>query len=445
MLNLKVFVIISKTFDFKEKNMKYKVTSHKNNEVALEVTLSAEEWDKEVENAYNKHKGEYPVEGFRKGRVPRKVIEKTYGPTVFFEEALAEGFGKAYSEVLAKEKDIDPVDAPELSVKSLDEKGVVITAVVPVMPEVKLGAYKGLKISHEPRKITAKDVDVELERVREQNVRYVEKQGAIENGDIANIDFKGFKGNVQFDGGTAEAYDLEIGSHSFIEGFEEQLVGKKAGDEVDVKVTFPKEYQAKELAGQPAVFKVKVNVVKSKELPELNDAFASDVSEFETLAAYKEHIKEHLGEHAQEDAKIQTENEIIEKIVAGMQVDVPNALVETELNNIMQDMEYRLMYQGLKLEDYAKYLGKSLDELREGRRADALKGVKVRLAMQEIVKQEKLEVSKEELEAKIKDLAKSAKKTIKEYKESLSEDRISYIKNDILLSKLLAFLVENNK
>ena len=425
--------------------MKYKVTSHKNNEVALEVTLSAEEWDKEVENAYNKHKGEYPVEGFRKGRVPRKVIEKTYGPTVFFEEALAEGFGKAYSEVLAKEKDIDPVDAPELSVKSLDEKGVVITAVVPVMPEVKLGAYKGLKISHEPRKITAKDVDVELERVREQNVRYVEKQGAIENGDIANIDFKGFKGNVQFDGGTAEAYDLEIGSHSFIEGFEEQLVGKKAGDEVDVKVTFPKEYQAKELAGQPAVFKVKVNVVKSKELPELNDAFASDVSEFETLAAYKEHIKEHLGEHAQEDAKIQTENEIIEKIVAGMQVDVPNALVETELNNIMQDMEYRLMYQGLKLEDYAKYLGKSLDELREGRRADALKGVKVRLAMQEIVKQEKLEVSKEELEAKIKDLAKSAKKTIKEYKESLCEDRISYIKNDILLSKLLAFLVENNK
>ena len=414
--------------------MKYKVTSRKNNEVALEVTLSAEEWDKEVDNAYNKHKGEYPVEGFRKGRVLRKVIEKTYGPTVFFEEALAEGFGKAYSEVLAKEKDIDPVDAPELSVKSLDEKGVVIAAVVPVMPEVKLGAYKGLKISHEPKKITAKDVDAELERVREQNVRYVEKQGVIENGDIANIDFKGFKGNVQFDGGTAEAYDLEIGSHSFIEGFEEQLIGKKAGDEVDVNVTF-----------QPAVFKVKVNVVKSKELPELNDAFASDVSEFETLAAYKEHIKEHLGEHAKEDAKIQTENEIIEKIVAGMQVDVPKALVETELNNIMQDMEYRLMYQGLKLEDYAKYLGKSLDELREGRRADALKGVKVRLAMQEIVKQEKLEVSKEELEAKIKDLAKSAKKTIKEYKESLSEDRISYIKNDILLSKLLAFLVENNK
>ncbi|MBR4745224.1 MAG: trigger factor, partial [Clostridia bacterium] len=252
--------------------MKYKVTSRKNNEVTLEVTLSAEEWESQVENAYNKHKGEYPVEGFRKGRVPRKVIEKTYGPTVFFEEALAEGFGKAYSEVLAKEKDIDPVDAPELSVKSLDENGVVIVAVVPVMPEVKLGAYKGLKISHEPRKITAKDVDAELERVREQNVRYVEKQGAIENGDIANIDFKGFKGDVQFDGGTAEAYDLEIGSHSFIEGFEEQLVGKKAGDEVDVKVTFPKEYQAKELAGQPAVFKVKVNVVKSKELPELNDA-----------------------------------------------------------------------------------------------------------------------------------------------------------------------------
>lgn len=425
--------------------MKYKVSKSKKNEVKIEVTLTSDEWQAEVDNAYNKNKAKYPVEGFRKGKVPRKVIENTYGPTVFYEEAIAEGFGKAYTEVLAKEKDIDPVDAPDLSVKSLDEKGIVIVATVPVMPEVELGAYTGLHISHAPKKITVKDVDAELNRVREQNVRYVEKNGVAENGNIVNIDFAGYMGGKQFDGGTSEGYDLELGSHSFIEGFEEQLVGRKAGESVDVNVTFPKEYQAKELAGKPAVFKVKVNVVKSKELPELNDAFASDVSEFDTLDKYKEHIKEHLGEHAKEDAKVQTENEIIEKIVENTKVDVPNALVESELDNIMQDIEYRLMYQGLKLEDYAKYLGKDVKSLREERRNDALKGVKVRLAMQEIVKKENLSVDKKELDDKIASMAKSAKKTLKEYKETLTDERISYIKNDILLSKLLSFLVENNK
>ena len=425
--------------------MKYKVSKAKKNEVSIEVTLDIAEWEQEVDNAYNKHKNEYPVEGFRKGKVPRKVIENTYGPTVFFEEAIAEGFGKAYTQVLSKEKDIDPVDAPNLSVKSLDDKGIVIVAVVPVMPEVKLGAYKGLHIHHEPKKITAKDVDAELERVRAQNVRFVEKQGVIEAGDIANIDFAGYDGKVQFEGGTAEGYDLEIGSHSFIDNFEDQLLGHKAGDELDVKVTFPANYQAKELAGKPVVFKVKVNVVKSKELPQLNDAFASDVSEFETLQAYKEHIKEHLGEHAVEDAKVATENEIIEAIVKDTQVDVPHALVETELDNIMHDIEYRLMYQGLKLEDYAKYLGKTVAELRKEREADATKGVKVRLVMQEIVKAENIAVEKAEIDEKIKELAKSAKKTIKEYKETLTEERISYLRNDILVNKLLTFLVENNK
>ncbi len=425
--------------------MKYKISKGKKNEVTLEVTLNATEWAQEVDNAYNKHKHEYPVEGFRKGKVPRKVIEKTYGPTVFYEEALSEGFSKAYTEVLDKDKTIDPVDAPTLQVKSLDDKGVVIEAIIPVMPEVKLGAYTGLNIHHEPKKVTDKDVMAELKKVQEQNVRYIEHDGAIENGHVANIDFAGYVGDKQFDGGTASGYDLEIGSHSFIDNFEEQLIGAKAGDKVDVKVTFPKDYQVDTLAGKPATFKVTVNAVKEKQLPAIDDALASDVSEFETLAEYKKHIKEHLEEHAVEDAKIKTENDIIDKIVSNMTVDVPNALVETELDNIMRDIEYRLMYQGLKLEDYAKYLGQSIDEMRASRRKDALKGVKVRLSMQEIIKKEKMGVSKEEVDAKVKELAKSAKKTIKEYKQSLSDERLSYIKNDILMNKLLTFLVENNK
>ncbi len=425
--------------------MKYTLSKAKKSEVTIEVTLTPAEWASEVDNAYNRNKGKYAVEGFRKGKVPRKVIESTYGPTVFFEDALAEGFSKAYTEILGKEKDLDPVDSPSLEVKSLDEKGVVIVATVPVMPEVKLGAYTGLKVNNAPKKVTAKDVDAELQKALEQHVRYVEKDGAIENGNIANIDFAGYMDGKAFDGGTATGFDLEIGSHSFIDTFEDQLVGRVAGDEVDVNVTFPEGYQAEELAGKPAVFKVKVNAVKVKEYPELNDAFASDVSEFETLAEYKAHIKEHLEEHALEDAKIKTENEIIEKIVEGMTVEVPEVLVENELDNILRDMEYRLMYQGLRMEDYARYLNTTVEQIRETRRADALKGVKVRLAMQEIIKQEKMTVTNADVDAKIKELAKSAKKTIKEYKETVTDERLNYIKNDILMSRLLNFLIDNNK
>ena len=425
--------------------MNYKLGKGKKSEITLEVTLDATEWAQEVENAYNKNKNKYSVEGFRKGKVPRKVIEKTYGPTVFYEDALTEAFSKAYTEVLNKEKDIEPVDAPSLEVKSLDEKGVVILATIPVMPEVTLGAYTGLGINNEPKKVTAKEVEAELKRVQEQNVRYNEFDGVIANGHIANIDFAGFVDGKQFDGGTANGFDLEIGSHSFIDTFEDQLVGAKAGDKVDVNVTFPAEYQAKELAGKPALFKVTINAVKSKEYPELNDAFASDVSEFETLADYKAHIKEHLEHHALEDAKIKTENQIIDKIVSNMKVDVPEALIENELDNIMRDIEYRLMYQGLRLEDYANYLNQTVEELRNSRRKDAEKGVKVRLAMQEIIKKENMNVGKDEVDAKIKEMAKSAKKTIKDYKQSLTDERISHIKNDILMNKLLNFLVDNNK
>ncbi len=427
--------------------MKYnlKKSEKKKNVIELEVVLTAEEWKAEVQDSYNRNKGKYSVEGFRKGKAPRKVIENMYGPNVFYDDALTEGFSKAYDKALNDHKDLDPIDAPSLDVKSLDEKGVVILAEIPVMPEVKLGAYTGLGINVEPKKVAEKEVKAELERIQNQNARLVEKNGAVESGDIANIDFKGMMDGVAFDGGTAEGYDLEIGSHTFIEGFEDQLIGAVAGDKINVNVTFPENYQAEELKGKPAVFEVKVNSVKTKELPELNDAFASDVSEFETMEEYKKHIREHLEEHAKEHAKIDTENKIIEKIIANMEVEVPSQLVDHELEHLMQDMEYRLMYQGFSLEDYAKYLNTTVEDIRKDRRKEALKGVKIRLAMQEIIKAEKMEVTKADVDEKIKELAKNSKKTIKDYKETLDEERMNYLKNDILMDKLLTFLIDANK
>lgn len=425
--------------------MKYELVKKPKNIVELEVSLTPEEWKAEVDEAYNRTKGKYNVEGFRKGKAPRKVIESMYGPSVFYEDALTEAFGKAYDTVIAKEKDLDPIDAPSLSVKKLDDKGVVILAQIPVMPEVTLGKYTGLGIHVEPKKVTDKDVKEELEHARLHHARLVEKDGAIEMGDVADINFEGFIDGVAFQGGKAENFELEIGSHQFIDTFEEQLVGAKAGETRDVNVKFPENYQAEDLKGKDAKFVVTVNAVKRKELPELDDAFASDISEFETLADYKGHIKEHLEEHAIENAKIETENKIIDAIVKDMKVDLPDTLVDHELDHVMQDLEYRLMYQGLKLEDYAKYLNKTVDELREENRKNAVKSLKIRLAMQQIIKQEKMEVTKADVDEKIKELAKTAKKTIKEYKETITDDRIGYIKNDILMDKLLTFLVEKNK
>ena len=427
--------------------MKYKVSKKEKNVVTLEITLNAEEWKSEVDNAYNKNKGKYAVEGFRKGKVPRKIIEQMYGPTVFYEDALTDAFSRHYADILDKEKDIDPIDAPALSVKSLDEKGVVIEAEIPCVPEVKLKKYKGMGINVEPKKVTDKQVNDELKRVQEEQARLVEvAEGAeVKNGNIVNLNFEGFVDGVAFDGGKAENYDLEIGSKSFIDTFEDQLVGLKAGEEKDVNVTFPENYQVEELKGKPAVFKIKINAIKEKQLPKIDDAFASDVSEFETLAEYKKHIKEHLEEHAVKDAKITTENKIIEEIIKNMEVEIPEVLVESELDNYMSDMDYRLRYQGITLQDYAKYLNITMEQLREERRKEAEKSVKVRLAMQEVLRLEKIEVTNEDVNAKIKELAKSAKKTIKEYKETMSSQSLNYLKNDILMNKLLTFLVESNK
>lgn len=424
--------------------MEYKIKKLPKSEVEIEITLNKEDWDKELESAYEKNKGKYNIEGFRKGKAPRKVIEKMYGPTIFYEDAISEAFYNNYVEIATKETDLEPVANPNLDVKSVDENGLVLVATVVVKPEVKLTKYTKFGVKQHDHKVSDEDVENELQNAREQNARLEEVARSIQNGDIANIDFKGTIDGVAFDGGESEGFDLEIGSHSFIDTFEDQLVGLNAGDTKDVKVTFPKEYHVEELKGKPAVFAVKVNSVKEKVLPELDDAFASDVSEFETLEEFKADIRAHLEEHMQEHIRIELENEILDKITENMEVEIPDAMVETELDNIFKDLEYRLMYQGLRLEDYASYLGKTLEEMRNDKKADALKSVKIRLALQEIINKEKITFTDKEVDEKVKEMAKSANKTIKEYKNSLSEQHLNYIKNDILMSKLMNFLVENN-
>ena len=426
--------------------MKYTIKKLENNNVEIEMTLTSAEWEAEVNNSYNKNKGKYVVEGFRKGKAPRKVIEKAYGFEVFFEDAIGEGFYKNYMTILTKEKDLDPVDAPTLSVKALDEKGIVIVAEIPVKPEVKLGAYKGLEIKVATKKVTAKDVDAEIDRVKEQQSRLVEKEAdaTVAMGDIANIDFEGSVDGVVFEGGTATAFDLEIGSHSFIDTFEDQLVGLKVGDEKVVKVTFPENYQAEHLAGKPADFKCKVNAIKTKVYPEINDEFASNVSEFETLDAYKADIKANLEKRAEQNAKIEKENKIIDEIVKNMELSIPKCMIDSEVDDIIKGMENQMMYQGIKMDDYLKYTNTTMEDLRKAQTKQAEKSVKVRLALQEIIKLEKLDVTKEDVDAKIKEMAKASGKTIKDTKASLSEERMAYIKNDILFNKLVNFLLENN-
>ncbi|MBE5735044.1 MAG: trigger factor [Clostridiales bacterium] len=426
--------------------MKYTIKKLENKNIEIEMTLTNVEWEAEVEASYNKNKGKYPVEGFRKGKAPRKVIEKAYGFEVFYEDAIGEGFYKNYMTILTKEKDIEPVDAPTLSVKALDDKGIVIVAEIPVKPEVKIAKYTGLDIKVEAKKITAKEVNAEIDRVKEQQSRLVEKaeDATIESGDIANIDFEGSVDGKLFEGGTATGFDLTIGSHSFIDTFEDQLIGAKVGEERVVKVTFPAEYHAENLAGKPAEFKCKVNAIKTKEYPEINDEFASNVSEFETLADYKADIKAKLEKKAEADAKIEKENKIIDEIVKNMEVAIPECMIESELDEIIKDMSNQLMYQGIKMDDYLKYTNSSIEDIRKAQRGQAEKSVKVRLALQEIIKLEKLDVTKEDVDAKIKEMASKTGKTIKDMKASISDERISYIKNDILFNKLVNFLLEKN-
>ncbi len=424
----------------------YEIVKNENNQAEIKITLNKQEWDAYVEKAYQANKGKFNIQGFRKGNAPRSIIEKNYGEGVFYEDALDMAISDEYSACLMANQNLEVIDQPQVNVDKFDENGVVVTAIVPLLPEVKLGDYKGLTIEKYTEELNEAKVEKELNQARERAARFVEssEDAQAKMGDFATIDFTGSVDGVEFEGGKAEGYRLELGSKSFIDNFEEQIVGMKIGEERDIKVTFPEDYPAEDLKGKEAVFKIVLHKIENKELPELNDEFASNTSEFETLEEYKADIRKHIQESIDERAKRENENRLMEKAVENSTVEVPEVLVERQLDMFIRDFEMRLSYQGLKLVDYLGYMKQTEKELRDSYREQASKTVKTRLVLEAIIKAEGLDVSEEELDAKLEETAKKYNKSLQEFKSNMNENNIAYIKNDILMDKLVDFLTKNN-
>lgn len=417
-------------------------------EVKINFSLTAEEWEDALNKAYEKNKKKFNVPGFRKGHATRKMIEKFYGAGVFFDEAFNETFYESYNKALTEHEEIFPVDDPKVDIDDITAEGVSFHAVVTVKPEVTLGAYTGIKVDKVEYNVTAEDVNAEIERAQKQASRKVEvTDREVKEGDIVNLDYSGSVDGVKFEGGTASNQELVIGSHSFIPGFEEQMVGMTIGETKDLHVGFPKEYHAQDLAGKDAVFTVTVNKIAIEELPELNDEFAKDVSKFDTFAEYKADVEKRLTEERNKRADNENENALIEAVTATAEVEIPQCMVERQIDYLVQDMEYRLMYmyQGMKLEDYLKYTGGTMEELRKSREEEAKNGVKTRLALEAIIKKENLDVTDEDLDAEMTKVAENVGKTLDEYRATVDERQLSYMKNDILMKKLVEFLKANNE
>ena len=421
--------------------MSYTVEKLEKSQVKFSFDIDADTFEKAVAAAYNKTKHKYSVPGFRKGHVPRKVIEGMYGKEVFFEDAMDIVIPEAYSEALDKEHDIEAVATPELeSFDMKEDGGVTFVLKVTVRPEVKLGKYKGLSVERKVDKVTAKQVDEEVENAREKQARIVDVDRAAKKGDIVNIDFAGSVDGAKFDGGSAEAYDLTLGSGSFIPGFEDQLVGVSKGDKKDVKVTFPEDYHAAELKGKEAVFECTVNAVKEKQLPALDDDFAKEISEFDTLAEYKADVKNKLMKDAETRADRQYDDALVQAVVDSAEVEIPQAMIDNEAEDMAKEFEYRLSYQGIKLSDYLGYINMTRDQLLDEYKEQAAKSVKTRLVMEEIVKAEELKFEDEELNAKLAEMAERAGQDVDTFKKGLGKEHYDYLANQILSDKLMDML-----
>ena len=414
-----------------------KLTSNK---VKLNFVVSAEDFDKALATAYSKNVKRFNIPGFRRGKAPRHVIEMHYGPSMFFEDAFDEIFPVVYSEAI-KEHSVEPVDRPELDVTQIEKgKDLIFSVEVFVRPDVVLGDYKNLEAKKVVDEVTDDDVSAEVERARDRNSRFVEvTDRPARLDDQVNIDYAGFDGDNQFAGGTAKGQELVLGSGHFIPGFEDQLVGATVGQDVDVNVTFPEEYHEKSLAGKPVVFHVHVNGIREKEVPALDDEFAKDMG-FDTLDEYKADVKANLIKRNEERAETAFENEVVEKAVATCEMDIPNGMVEEAIDNMLRDMEMRLMYQGMKLDDYFKYTGQTREQVREMYREQATERVKTQLALEAIRDAEKIEATEEEIDAEIAKLADSRKKSLEDMKKQLTDGDREYFKQAATMNKVVEFL-----
>ncbi len=414
------------------------------NMVKMTIEVAAEDFEAAVEKVYQKNKNKISLPGFRKGKAPRKMIEKMYGKNIFFEDAANEVIPEAYANAV-EEGNVDVVAQPDINVVQIEAgKPFIFEAVVAVKPEVSLGDYKGIEVEKKDVEVTEDEVNAELDRVREQNARMITVEDRpAQDGDTAVIDFEGFVDDVAFEGGKGEDYPLVLGSGSFIPGFEEQLVGKNAGEDVEVNVTFPEEYQAKELAGKPAVFKVTVKEIKMKELPELDDELAQDVSDFDTLEEYKEDVKKSLTAKKEDAAKREKEEAVIDKIIENADFEVPEPMVEAQVRQMTQEFAQRIQSQGLSMEQYMQFTGLTPQKMVEEMKPQALKRIQSRLVLEEIVKAEDIKPSDEDVEKELETMASMYQMELDKLKEMLGDTDKEQITLDIAVQKAVDFVVEN--
>lgn len=426
--------------------MSVQVENLEKNMAKLTIEVSAEEVEKAIQAAYLKEKGKISIPGFRKGKVPRNMIEKMYGAAVFYEDAANTLIQDNYPSAV-DESGIDIVSRPTIDVVQIESgKPFIFTAEVAVRPEVKLGKYLGVQVTKVDTSVSDEEVAEALEKERNNNARTVSvSDRPVANGDTAVIDFEGFVDGVAFEGGKGENHSLEIGSHSFIDTFEDQLVGKNVGDEVEVNVTFPEEYHAADLAGKPALFKVKINEIKAKELPELDDEFAQDVSEFDTLAEYKEDVKKRLVEQKENEAKRAKEDEAIQKIIDKSTMEIPEAMIQTQCENMVNDFAQRIAQSGLSMEQYMQFSGLTVDKLMEQVRPEAETRIKSSLVLEQIAKDENIEVSDADIDAEVEKMAATYGMEADKLKEYMGDAEKESMKRDIAVTKAVDLIMENVK
>ncbi len=416
------------------------------NLVKLTFEVSREKFEEGINDSYKKNKSKFNIPGFRKGKVTRAIVEKYYTEAVFYDDAINYVLPEAYDEAV-KESGLDVVAKPEIDVEEIKAgEPVVFTALVTTKPEVTLGTYKGIKVEKIENNVSDEDVDKEIEAARGRNARMISVDDrAVENGDITIIDFEGFCDGVAFEGGKGENYELEIGSNTFIPGFEEQIIGAKIDEEIDVNVTFPEEYHAENLKGKPALFKVTVHEIKVRELPELDDDFASEVSEFETFAEYKDSVKKKLEEQAEKKTKQETENAVIDAACDACEVDIPAAMIESTIDRMISDFAQRLQYQGMNIDMYLQYTGSNLEAMRESFKEQAQKQCKVTLVIEAIMNKEGIDVTDEELEDKILEMSKMYNMEVEKLKEILRLEDKEEIAKEVKFSKTIDMLVNKAK
>ena len=426
--------------------MSLQVEKLEKNMAKLTIEVPAEELEKAMQNAYLRAKNRITIPGFRKGKAPRKMIEQMYGKGIFLEDAANALIPEQYSKAL-EECDLEIVSQPEIDVTQIEPgKAFIFTAEVAVKPEVTLGEYKGLEVPKSETEVTDEEIEAELKKEQEKNSRTitVEDRGA-ENGDIATIDFEGFVDGTAFEGGKGTDYPLTLGSGSFIPGFEDQLVGAKAGDHVEVNVTFPEEYQSKDLAGKAAVFQCDVKKVETKELPELDDDFAQDVSEFDTLAEYKEDIKKNLAERKEKEARTAKENAAVDKAIENAQMEIPDAMIETQISQMLDDFSRRMQSQGLTMEQYMQFTGMTADKMREEMKPQALKRIQTRLVLEKIAETENIQPSEEEVNEEIGKMAEMYKMEADKLKELLGDRELEQMKKDMAVQKAVTLVADEAK